>query len=136
MFKVKVFTVGRSKEGCLSSAIQEYEKRLTGHLCLEWHFAKTNAQLLQWSLVEPAIVLDPQGTLLTSEEWAAKMPQLGLRLRFIIGGADGLPIEIKQKARFLWSLSPLTFTHEMTRLILVEQLYRAIEIGRSSRYHK
>lgn len=136
MFKVKVLTIGRCKEKWLSEALAEYEKRLTGKLALEWMLAKNNEQLKQWALLESFIALDPKGELLSSERWSEKMMAGGLRLNFVIGGAEGLPKELIQAAKFVWSLSPLTFTHQITRLILVEQLYRAIEIERGSHYHK
>lgn len=137
MFKVKVLTIGRCKEKWLAQAIGEYEKRVQGKLDLDWLLAKDDAQLIDWASQEKAyIALDPKGELLTSEAWSEKMVKLGLRLTFIIGGADGLPPQILKNAIFQWSLSPLTFTHQITRLILIEQLYRAMEIERGSGYHK
>ena len=136
MLKVKVITIGRSKEIWLTEALVEYEKRLQGKLEIDWLLAKDDEQLLEWSSKESFIALDPKGTLLTSEEWSQKMGKLGARLTFVIGGATGIPLTLLKQASFRWSLSPLTFTHQMTRLILVEQLYRAIEIERGSQYHK
>lgn len=136
MFKVKVLTIGRCKEEWLIQAINEYEKRLRGKLSVEWQLAKDNAQLIEWAGSESLIALDPKGELFTSEAWSQKMNRLGLRLVFAIGGAEGLPSEILKRAQFRWSLSPLTFTHQITRLILMEQLYRATEIERGSQYHK
>lgn len=136
MFKVKVLTIGRCKEKWLSEALSEYEKRLRGKLSIEWVLAKDNAQLTEWAIQESYIALDPKGELLTSEAWSEKMMKLGLRLVFVIGGAEGLTPELLKKAQFKWSLSPLTFTHQITRLILTEQLYRATEIERGSQYHK
>ena len=136
MFKVKVLTIGKCKEEWLERAISEYEKRLRGKMSFEWVLAKDNRELTTLALQESFIALDPNGALLTSEAWGVKMVMLGLRLVFVIGGAEGLPIEIVKKAQFKWSLSLLTFTHQITRLILVEQLYRAMEIERGSGYHK
>jgi 23S rRNA (pseudouridine1915-N3)-methyltransferase len=136
MFKVKVLTVGKCKEEWLAVALSEYEKRLKGKMSIEWRLAKDDAQLAEWALQEPFIALDPHGELLTSEAWAKKMIHLGLRLNFLIGGAEGIPTALLQKAQWKWSLSPLTFTHQIARLILVEQLYRATEIERGSNYHK
>jgi 23S rRNA (pseudouridine1915-N3)-methyltransferase len=136
VFKVKVLTIGRCKEEWLAAALAEYEKRLQGKLSVEWRLAKDDAQLVEWASGESIIALDPKGELLTSEAWSQKMFQLGLKLTFVIGGAEGLAPQIIKEARFVWSLSPLTFTHQITRLILMEQLYRATEIQRGSRYHK
>lgn len=136
MYKVKVLTIGKCKERWLSEALLEYERRLHGTMSFEWRFAKDDAQLAEWAEKEPFIALDPQGTLLASEAWSEKLIKLGLRPVFVIGGAEGLSASLLKRAQFKWSLSPLTFTHQITRLILVEQLYRAIEIGRGSGYHK
>lgn len=136
MFKVKVFTIGKCKEEWLAVALSEYEKRLRGKLSIEWFLAKDNEQLIEWARQETYVALDPKGELLTSEAWSEKMLKLGLRLNFVIGGAEGLPAQILKGAQFKWSLSPLTFTHQITRLILLEQLYRATEIERGSQYHK
>lgn len=136
MFKVKVLTIGRCKEVWLAEGIAEYEKRLQGKVAIEWLIAKDDAQLIEWAEAEPFIALDPKGELLTSEAWSQKMVRFGSRFNFVIGGAVGLPGKLLEKARFRWSLSPLTFTHQMTRLILVEQIYRALEIDRGSQYHK
>ncbi|PIS03042.1 MAG: 50S rRNA methyltransferase [Chlamydiae bacterium CG10_big_fil_rev_8_21_14_0_10_42_34] len=136
MFKVKVLTIGKCKEKWLSSALLEYEKRLKGKLSMEWILAKDDTQLTEMALKESFIALDPKGTLLSSEQWCEKMMTLGLRLVFVIGGAVGLSEQLKKHAQFIWSLSPLTFTHQITRLILAEQLYRATEIERGSQYHK
>lgn len=135
MFKVKVLTIGRCKETWLAEAIHEYEKRLQGKLSIEWLLAKDNTQLIEWATI-PYIALDPKGELLTSEAWSEKIVKIGLRLTFVIGGAEGLPPQILKNATAKWSLSRLTFTHQITRLILIEQLYRAMEIERGSQYHK
>jgi 23S rRNA (pseudouridine1915-N3)-methyltransferase len=136
MFKVKVLTIGKCKEAWLNLALSEYEKRLQKTLLLEWHLAKDTQELTELASKESFIALDPKGELLDSEAWSEKMVKLGLRLVFVIGGAEGLSKELLSKAKWKWSLSPLTFTHQMTRLILVEQLYRALEIERGSQYHK
>jgi 23S rRNA (pseudouridine1915-N3)-methyltransferase len=136
MFKVKVLTIGKCKEEWLAVALQEYEKRLKGKMSFEWVLAKDDAHLTELALEESFIALHPKGELLTSEAWSEKMVKLGLRLVFVIGGSDGLSAQILSKADFKWSLSPLTFTHQITRLILVEQLYRAMEIERGTGYHK
>jgi 23S rRNA (pseudouridine1915-N3)-methyltransferase len=136
MFKVKILTIGKCKEEWLANALAEYEKRLSRTLAIEWVLVKDDVQLELIASQEPFIALDPKGELLTSELWSQKMLKLGLRLVFVIGGAEGLSQTLLKKAQFKWSLSPLTFTHQMTRLILVEQLYRALEIERGSQYHK
>ncbi len=141
MFKVKVYTLGRLKEHWLQDALMEYEKRLSRELQIEWIICKNNADLMQRIELESNwIALDPQGQLLDSAGFSKKfmsfLEQFGSRLCFVIGGSDGIPQQILERSRWKWSLSPLTFTHQMTRLILTEQIYRAIEINSGSSYHK
>lgn len=138
MFKVKVLTQGKCKEAWLQEALLEYEKRLTGRLRVEWVLAKSEEELIYLvsHLKEPYIALDPKGLLFSSEALSKKMQEWGSQWTFVIGGAEGLCQKILEKAKLVWSLSPLTFTHQMTRLILVEQLYRALEIEKGSSYHK
>jgi 23S rRNA (pseudouridine1915-N3)-methyltransferase len=136
MFKVKIIAVGRTKEAWLDMALSEYEKRLQGRLEIEWLLAKEDKSLSAYCRKEPLLIaLDIRGELLNSEEFCKKWMQLG-RVAFVIGGPDGLPADILKEARFRWSLSPLTFTNQMVRLILVEQLYRALEIASGTPYHK
>ncbi len=141
MFKVKVLTIGKCKEAWLASALSEYEKRLQGKVKIEWTIAKDDEQLIEWADQEPFFIpLDPNGELLDSNTLSQKLMRLftekGSRLCFVIGGATGLPSPILNRFPFRLSLSPLTFTHQITRLILVEQLYRTFEIEKGSGYHK
>ncbi len=137
MFKVKIIAVGRTKETWLEQALSEYEKRLQGRLEIEWLLAKDDASLIALARKEPILIaLDVKGEQLSSEGFCKKWMRLGARSAFAIGGPDGLPADILKGARFRWSLSPLTFTNQMVRLILMEQLYRALEIVSGSPYHK
>ena len=137
MIKIKIITIGKSKEAWLQEALHEYEKRLTPVCSIEWMLAKNSVQLEEFCMREGKYIgLDPQGKSMASEKFSLWLTNFGSRLNFVIGGPDGLPPAVKAKASFLWSLSPLTFTHQLTRLILLEQLYRAHEISRGSSYHK
>jgi len=84
-------------------------------------------------------VLDVAGKFLTSEDFAKKIADLNLcgvsEITFVIGGAFGLSEEVKNSADFRLSFSPMTFTHQMARLVLVEQIYRAFKINRNEPYH-
>lgn len=140
MIKIKILSVGKTKEKWLNDACDEYLKRLSPSIQIESSWAKDDAQLIEWSQKEPSYIsLDPKGRLFTSEELALFLNQewekRGARLTFIIGGAEGLPSEIRQKGHLI-SLSPLTFTHQITRLVLIEQIYRTTEICKGSPYHK
>ena len=84
------------------------------------------------------VTLDEKGSLLTSRELAQNLRnwiESGVRPCFVIGGAYGLSQDVQKKARFCLSLSPMIFPHEMARVILLEQLYRAVSILKNFPYH-
>lgn len=141
MLQLRIISVGKTKENWLEEAIGEYVKRLQPTVKIEFIWVKSDDQLLQTALKEPRLIcLDSAGKMMTSEQFSAfVMDQFevgGSRLAIVIGGAEGLPPLLKQAPRTLISLSPMTFTHQMARLILLEQLYRAFEIDKGSHYHK
>lgn len=141
MIKVKILTIGKHKHAWLESALKEYEERLKHYMAVEWILAKNDEQLLKLAQeAKNCICLDPKGMEMTSEAFTAQIEKLthqkGAILTFCIGGAEGLPLTLKSKALAVISLSKLTFTHQMTRLILLEQLYRSKEIAIGSEYHK
>lgn len=140
MLKIKILSVGKTREQWLESAFQEYSKRLKNCIHFTCLWAKDDSQLVEWSLKENFyLCLDPLGRSFTSENFAAYLSTCwqkeGSRLTFIIGGAEGTPLKVKQRGELI-SLSSLTFTHQITRLILIEQIYRTIEIHKGSNYHK
>lgn len=139
MLKVKVLSIGKTKEKWLEEALQEYLKRLSPVLTIEFLLYKTNTQLEAQAAKENCIIcLDPNGKMVSSEEFAAilisNLEKGGSKIAFVIGGPEGLPISLKEKP--LISFSKMTFTHQICRLILVEQIYRAIELQKGSKYHK
>ena len=109
-----------------------------------WH--KDDQQLLNGvhadqSKGHTVICLDPAGTVHSSESFSHKLFHWwelgGCRLSFVIGGAEGLPSELKKIGKNqIISLSSMTFTHQLARLFLSEQIYRATEIRKGSAYHK
>jgi len=140
MIKIKLLSVGKTKEAWLDEAIAEYIKRLQGDISFEFVWAKDDAQLVALAQKEPHLIcLDAAGKAFTSEQFAHFLEDQwqrgGSRLTIVIGGAEGLPLQLKAKS-VLVSLSPLTFTHQIARLILIEQIYRTHEILRGSPYHK
>lgn len=139
MIKVKIYTIGRCKDRWLQEALAEYEKRLSAQVSFEWILVKNDEELSS-KIQAPWISLDPKGELLDSPALSKKLMKLfqahGARLNLLIGGSDGIPSALLAKSVWTWSLSPLTFTHQMTRLLVLEQLYRAFEIETGSDYHK
>ncbi len=141
MIKIKIYSVGKTKEEWLQSALGLYEGRLKSSVSLEWILAKTDEQMKQFLEKEANFIcLDPQGKQFSSEEFAQylgrSIQHAHSRLAFVIGGPEGVPASIKGMAQSLLSLSRLTFTHQIARLVLVEQIYRAFEIEKGSSYHK
>ena len=139
MIKISIFSIGKTKEKWLEEACSEYVKRLSNHSQFIFAWAKDDSQLVDWAVKESRVIcLDPNGQLLTSEKLADKLEtswiEGGSKLALIIGGPKGLPLALKKFP--LLSLSPLTFTHQITRLVLLEQIYRSIEIKKGTKYHK
>lgn len=141
MYKIKIYTIGKTKEKWLDAAIEEYTKRLSPDLTIEWILSKDKESFDECvKKIKDFICLDPQGVQFESEEFSTfihkEFQKGGPRLNIIIGGAEGLGSSQLTKATHILSLSKLTFTHQMTRLILLEQLYRAFQIHKGTRYHK
>ena len=154
--KLLIPLLGKTKESYLDAGIRDYATRLSRFATVDlpvlrerWHrkdaddvIKRTEAgQLLE--LAQGAhirVALDPQGAAPDSEELAALLTkweeQGASTVCFLIGGHLGLHPSVLKQANLQMSLSRLTFTHEMTRLILLEQLYRAWTIKAGHKYHK
>lgn len=159
MIKITVISLGKLKEGYLREACAEYQKRLSRYCDLKI------AELAPVSLpenpsgsqIETALkreaaeilkkipagaftaALCVEGDMLSSEGLARKAGELaagGRGLCFIIGSSYGLAPEIKQRADLKLSLSKMTFPHQLFRVMLLEQIYRAFKINEGSAYHK
>jgi 23S rRNA (pseudouridine1915-N3)-methyltransferase len=140
MLKLKILTIGKTKDEWLDMALDEYMKRLKTTVSIEFCLAKTDNQLLSLAEKEQTLIcLDPRGLKLTSELFADylnnKFIEGGARLGIVIGGSDGLPPKLKNYKNLI-SFSDLTMTHQIIRLVLVEQIYRAFEIIKGTKYHK
>lgn len=157
--KITLVTAGKIKEKYLLAGIEEFLKRLKPFASMEIreiHEEKMKAepspaekqQVLEQEgqrllkLVPQdsyLFVLDVYGQQLSSEKLAKKIQSLCLagksNITFLIGGPFGLSEEVRQAADCRLSLSAMTFTHQMTRLILMEQIYRAFKINRGEKYH-
>ena len=145
--KINLIVVGKLKEKFLVDGVAEYLKRLKKFARLdvrevpECRTLEEEGQKIL-SLVPKdswLCVLDVSGAELTSEDFAKKISALNLsgvsNLTFAIGGAFGLSEELRRAASFRLSLSRMTLTHQMARLVLVEQIYRAFKINRGEPYH-
>ena len=140
MIVIKILSVGKTKESWCEEALAEYQKRLSAVLRIEFQWYKDEQALEQAIAKEKHILLlDPAGEIVDSLEFTqllfTHIAAAGSRFAFAIGGPEGFSQKIKINQRLL-SLSKMTFTHQMTRLILVEQIFRAFEINKGSAYHK
>lgn len=137
MLKVQILQVGETKDAHLHALELEFEKRLRPYFDLETLTVKK----LETKLKPDAFViaLDERGKQLTSPEFAAQIQVLkdrGTPIQFVIGDFNGLTEEIRSKSQLTLALSKMTFTHEMVRVFLKEQLYRACMILAGKPYHK
>lgn len=158
--KITILTVGKLKEKYWKQAIAEYEKRLSAYSKIEIievpdEKAPENmsdkeveqvkekegqrllAKVKQQSTV---ITLEIKGNMLTSEGLAKEIESRMTRgqsdFTFIIGGANGLHKDVLDRSDYALSFSKMTFPHQMMRVILIEQVYRAFKIMRGEAYHK
>ena len=155
--RFEVIFPGKTKEDYLVRGIDDFAARLRRHVELELKAIKAprpgkgddesrlireEGRLLLARIPDDALVvaLDSSGRLVTSPELAELLGrwqgQGRSRLVFVLGGHLGLAPEVLNRADFTLSLSPMTFTHEMARLLLLEQLYRAWSIRLGTGYHK
>jgi 23S rRNA (pseudouridine1915-N3)-methyltransferase len=138
--KIRIVAIGKVKESYLLEAIEEYTKRLAPFCKLEMielkdKGLKEEAKMLERYLDTDTIILDVEGKRFSSEEFAKLVKDQEGTLTFIIGGADGIDDSIRKRVSTI-SLSKMTFTHEMCRLFLVEQIYRTYMINSNRKYHR
>jgi 23S rRNA (pseudouridine1915-N3)-methyltransferase len=138
--KLRAVWVGRTKNPQLAKLCDDYLSRIKRFLPLEISEVKEGKLAAALDSSERVVVLDPKGKAWTSHQFARFVQQHMTsdprRLTFVIGDYAGLPPEVKRRADEQWSLSPLTFTHDLTRLLLLEQLYRALSIIHNFPYSK
>ena len=135
-----LLTVGATQEAYLKEGISNYAKRLGRYTDFELVSVDRSEKLL--TVLKPGdylVLLDEHGTLLPSTGFAQQMQKWmntgPKRLVFAGGDAYGFPIDFAQRASFKLALGPMTLTHDMVRLVFVEQLYRAHTILRNEPYH-
>ena len=139
--RCRIIAVGKVRKGWVQEGVALYLKRLQGLQVVELKDStpEKEAEAIRSTLRadEWPVMLMEQGTPLASIPFAQRLERLGNeRLAVVIGGADGLTDELKAAARWQLSLSPMTFPHELARLLLLEQLFRAQAILQGSPYHR
>ena len=160
MLQVKLIVVGKLKETFHKEEVNEYQKRLSRFVNLsiievdeekikdgakkkeeELILKKEGESLLkQIKLDDYVILLDLHGKEIDSIDFAKKLEEIKTNgkssISFVIGGSLGLSDDVRNRANFKLKLSPMTFTHQMTRIIILEQIYRACKINANETYHK
>ena len=137
----KIIAIGKIRKKWIQEGIEMYLKRLPG---LEVKEIKDSTQLKEEHTIKEIIskneflvTLNENGQSFTSKQLATKLLNShNQNITFVIGGASGLTSSINNLASLQLSLSPLTFPHEIARLLLIEQLYRAKTITQGGPYHK
>ncbi|MFT3901773.1 MAG: 23S rRNA (pseudouridine(1915)-N(3))-methyltransferase RlmH [Niabella sp.] len=154
--KIQLWSIGKPHEPYVKAGIEDFSKRLANYFKTEWLVLPVpkNAALLEGAVLKKKeaglvleklkkddflVLLDERGKQLSSVELADFLQARaneGVRTAvFLIGGAFGVDDAVFERANYVWSLSKLVFPHQLVRLILAEQLYRAATILRNEKYH-
>jgi 23S rRNA (pseudouridine1915-N3)-methyltransferase len=139
--RIRILAVGKVRKVWVLEGIATYLKRLPGLQVVELRDAgkakEAEAVLAALQPGEQLVVMAEEGQTFDSPAFAERLEGSGSeRLVFVIGGAEGIDPALKARASWKLSLSPMTFPHELARLLLVEQLYRALSIQQGGPYHK
>jgi len=153
---IKLWSVGKNHEPYIQQGVEEFTRRLTRYFKTEWQLIsvpknaarlpepemkkKESETILQGlTKTDFLVVLDEKGKQMSSEGLAgflqARANESTKQLIFLIGGAYGVDESVLKRADHTWSLSQLVFPHQLVRLLLAEQLYRACTILRNEKYH-
>ena len=157
---IRIIAVGKLKEQYWRDAVSEYVKRLGAYCSIEIVELKESRLSANPSAADEdavrrsegrdilghirkndyVITLEIRGKGLSSEQLAEKIDRLGIEgtssVVFVIGGSLGLSADVSRRADFRLSFSAMTFPHQMMRVILLEQIYRALSIANNGKYHK
>ncbi len=158
MLTINVICIGKLKEDYLRLAVAEYTKRLSAFCKLnvielsEYKLPNdpSDTQIAKCILAEGESILQKakgailplciEGKQLGSEEFSAKIDEIALsgisEISFVIGGSYGLSDKVKSMGSFKLSMSKMTFPHQLARVMLLEQIYRAFQISNNGKYHK
>jgi 23S rRNA (pseudouridine1915-N3)-methyltransferase len=153
--KIRLLAVGRPRDRALDERVEDYGRRIA-RFGVDWTTAsvrevqagkryterhareREGAALLEAAGTRGTLVaLDPGGRAWSSEDLGARIERWAMpEATFAIGGPSGLDRAVLERAEAVWSLSALTLPHELARLIVAEQVYRALTIARNVPYHK
>jgi len=154
--KISFWSIGKNNEAYIKPGVEEFTRRISNYFKVEWviipvpkntgmlseiDLKKKEAEIIiNWLKKEDyLVVLDEKGKQINSKELASfiqkRANESQKNLVFLIGGVYGLDEAILKRADYRWSLSQLTFPHQLVRLILAEQVYRACSILKNEKYH-
>jgi 23S rRNA (pseudouridine1915-N3)-methyltransferase len=145
--KLIILSVGKEKDSLTEELVRHFEMRILRYLPLEWvHVAHESTKVKEGEKIlthikkeDYVVLLDEKGRDLKSESLAElienRMVDSVKRMVFVIGGAYGVSDDVHVRANYTWKLSSLVFPHMLVRIILVEQLYRAMTIIKGEKYH-
>ncbi len=154
--KISFWSIGKNHEAYIKTGVEDFTHRISKYFKVEWNIIpvpknagmlsemdlkkKEGEIIIEWLKKDDYLIaLDERGKQFSSEELATfiqKRANSSVRnLVFLIGGIYGLDESIIKKADHVWSLSLLTFPHQLVRLILTEQVYRACTILKNEKYH-
>jgi 23S rRNA (pseudouridine1915-N3)-methyltransferase len=139
--RIQLLMLGKTRRTELRAVFDDYRRRISHHsptTVMEVRDAAAALKKLDADRAATVVLLDAAGKPVASEvfaKWLGELRDRGTReLIFLCGGADGFPDELRQRAQHKLSLSPMTFSHELARVMLAEQLYRAFAILSGSPY--
>ncbi|MCR5699976.1 MAG: 23S rRNA (pseudouridine(1915)-N(3))-methyltransferase RlmH [Candidatus Saccharibacteria bacterium] len=140
---IKIIAGGKKNTGPQAELIAEYEKRLRKPYEIEWRFMaeeKLDDYLADWPFTgrEFVICCDERGQNISSDEYSACLERVftdGREVIILIGGAYGFTDTVRERADMVWSFSRLVFPHQLFRVMVTEQIYRAQEIAKGGHYH-
>ena len=154
--KIALWTIGKNHEPYIRQGVEDFTDRIGRYFPVKWNIIPVpkNAGMLSEADLKKAeatiildwlekddylVVLDEKGKMFSSLQLAdflqLRANESKKQIVFLIGGAYGIEDRVLKRAQFKWSLSHLTFPHQLVRLILVEQVYRACTILRNEKYH-
>jgi len=142
--KFKILSIGKIKNKNLATIARDFEKRISHDAKLEMIEIKDSNPQIEEERISIHLVknhsynitMSEEGDYLSSQALALLFKSRTEPITFIIGGPDGLSDKVKKESQMTLSLSPMTFTHEMAKIFLLEQIYRAISIIKNRNYHK
>ena len=132
--RLAIYAIGKIKKPWIREGINQYKKRMPELIINELKTFNLNSLRSNNNII---ISLSEEGKQFNSVELSSLLLNFkNKKINFLIGDTDGISSDIKEKSDLTLSLSPLTFPHELARLILIEQIYRAISISKNSPYHR